>query len=81
VEIHPPFNRVVTRYGGTFTRKNITLLKNVPHTVNKRAYLRNIKNRLANTALNNLNTTVIKIKNALPQNVSWNEEFHSPKGR
>ena len=60
-------------HGGTFTRKNITLLKNVPHTVNKRAYLRNIKNRLANTALNNLNTTVIKIKNALPQNVSRND--------
>ena len=60
-------------HGGTFTRKNITLLKNVPHTVNKRAYLRNIKNRLANTSPKNLNTTVIKIKNALPSNVSRND--------
>lgn len=60
-------------HGGTFTRRNITLLKNVPYTVNKRAYLRNIKNRLANTSLNNLNTTVNKIKNTLPPNVSRND--------
>jgi hypothetical protein len=57
-------------HGGTFTRGNITLLKNVPHTVNKSAYLRNIRNRLSNTNLNNVGATVSAIKNKLPSNVT-----------
>lgn len=57
-------------HGGAFTHNNIRLLKNVTHTVNKSAYLRNIKSRFANTSLNNFQGTVRAVKDNLPGNVS-----------
>jgi hypothetical protein len=57
-------------HGGPFTRNNITRLMNVPHKVNRSAYLRNIKNRLANTSLNNTRGVIDALKNNLPGNVT-----------
>jgi hypothetical protein len=57
-------------HGGPFTRNNITRLNNVPHTVNKSAFLRNIKNRLSNTSLNNVRKVIDETKNNLPSNVT-----------
>jgi Leucine-rich repeat (LRR) protein len=62
-----------TLYGGNFTSNNIQLLKNVPHTVNKSAYLKNIKNRLTNTSTNNMVSTITALKNQLPTNVNKND--------
>lgn len=60
-------------HGGKFTPNKITLLKNVPFTVNKSAYLRNIKDRLANTSVNNMSGTIQNVKGALPTNVTKND--------
>lgn len=57
-------------HGGVFTPNKITLLKNVPFTVNKSAYLRNIKDRLANTSVNNMSGTIKALKDTLPANVN-----------
>jgi hypothetical protein len=60
-------------HGGNFTSSNVQLLKNVPFTVNKSAYLRNIKNGLANTSVNNMSRAIMNIKNQLPTNVTKND--------
>lgn len=60
-------------HGGKFTPNKITLLKNVPFTVNKSAYLRNIKDRLVNTSVNNMSGTIKALKNTLPMNVNKND--------
>lgn len=57
-------------HGNTFTPNKITLLKNVPFTVNKSAYLRNIKNRLTNASVNNMPNVIQTVKNSLPTNVT-----------
>lgn len=57
-------------HGGTFTPNKITLLRNVPHVVNKSAYLRNIKNRLTNTYVKNMSGVIQATKSALPSNVT-----------
>ena len=56
-------------HGNTFTKNNIEKLTN-KNIVNKNVYLRNFKNRLINSPLNNLNDTVKKIKTNLPSNIS-----------
>jgi hypothetical protein len=60
-------------HGGNFTSSNVQLLKNVPFTVNKSAYLRNIKNGLANASVNNMSRAIMNIKNQLPTNVTKND--------
>lgn len=60
-------------HGGNFTVNKITLLKNTPFTVNKSAYLRNIRNGLANTPVNNMLRAINGIKNQLPTNVNRND--------
>jgi len=60
-------------HGNEFTHNNIMLLKNVPFTVNKSAYLRNIKERLTNTSANNMPRTIKALKNTLPTNVNKND--------
>ena len=60
-------------HGGNFTANKITLLKNVPFTVNKSAYLRNIRDRLSNTPVNNMLGAINGIKNQLPTNVNRND--------
>jgi Leucine-rich repeat (LRR) protein len=59
-------------HGGNFTRRNVRNLKNT-NVVNKNVYLRNIKVRLQNSPLNNLQNTVNTIKTNLPSNVSRND--------
>ena len=59
-------------HGNTFTKNNIEKLTN-KNTVNKNVYLRNFKNRLINSPLNNWNDTVKKIKKNLPSNISHTE--------
>jgi len=63
----------VTLHGGNFTANKITLLKNVPFTVNKSAYLRNIREQLVNTSTNNMPRAINAIKNQLPTNVNKND--------
>jgi hypothetical protein len=63
----------VTLHGGNFTANNITLLKNVPFTVNKSAYLRNIRDGLTNTSVNNMPRAINALKNDLPTNVTKND--------
>jgi Leucine-rich repeat (LRR) protein len=60
-------------HGGNFTANKITLLKNVPFTVNKSAYLRNIRDRLSNTPMNNMLRAINGIKSQLPTNVNRND--------
>lgn len=53
-------------HGNVFTANKITLLKNVPHNINKSAHLRNIKNRLVNTPVNNMTNVIRAAMKVLP---------------
>lgn len=56
-------------HGNVFTKQNVEpVSKEI--IVNRSVYLKNIKNRLRNTSLNNFNSTANKIKSNLPSNVS-----------
>jgi hypothetical protein len=59
-------------HGGNFTVRDVRNLKNT-NVVNKNVYLRNIKVRLQNSTLNNLQNTANTIKTNLPSNVSRND--------
>jgi hypothetical protein len=56
-------------HGGNFTMNNVKNLTN-KNIVNRNVYLRNIKVRLQKSTLNNWSSTVDRIKNNLPSNVS-----------
>lgn len=56
-------------HSNVFTKNNIKPV-NKEAIVNRSVYLKNIKNRLRNTSLNNFNSTANRIKNNLPGNVS-----------
>ena len=70
---HMKGKKTVTLHGGNFTANKITLLTNVPFTVNKSAYLRNIRDRLVNTSTNNMLGAINNIKKQLPTNVNKND--------
>jgi len=59
-------------HGGKFNLSNVRKLTS-SNIVNKNVYLRNIRARLQNSTLNNLQNTVNKIKTNLPSNVSRND--------
>jgi len=59
-------------HGGKFNIFNVRKLTS-SNIVNKNVYLRNIRARLQNSTLNNLQNTVNKIKTNLPSNVSRND--------
>jgi|TARA_R110000851_G_scaffold191515_3_gene342142 Leucine-rich repeat (LRR) protein len=60
-------------HGAKFTSNNVKLLQNVPFTVNKSAYLRNVRNTLTNTSVNNMVGAIAALKNRLPTNINKND--------
>ena len=61
-------------HGGNFGKRNVKMLIHAPKvTINKSAYIKNIKTRLSNVSLNNFTKEVKAIKEKLPGNISRND--------
>ena len=61
-------------HGGNFDKRNVKMLISAPKvTINKSAYIKNIKTRLSNVSLNKFTKEVKAIKEKLPGNISRND--------